>query len=103
MSAFDRHIGHRQHFTRASLTTALVAAGFTVDRVYRSGFPFFNLYRGIVISRGERLAAEVDSRRRGFSAFLGDTVMAVFRGLFRFTLLDAPGGWQIVAVARKAA
>ena len=49
MSAFDRHIGHRAHFTKASAPRVLEAAGFTVRTVVRAGFPFFNLYRLVVI------------------------------------------------------
>lgn len=55
MSAFDRHIGHRQHFTRRKITTMLKATGFRVERVYLAGFPFFNLYRLSIIARGRRL------------------------------------------------
>ncbi|HEY8995358.1 MAG TPA: class I SAM-dependent methyltransferase [Lacunisphaera sp.] len=102
MSAFDRHIGHRQHFTRQSIAGFLEQAGYRVERVYLSGFPFFNLYRGVVIARGESLAGDVSSGGRGFAARLADGVMAVFRGLFRLNLLDSPFGWQVVAVARKA-
>lgn len=101
MSAFDRHIGHRQHFTRQSIARVLEGAGFTVERVYLSGFPFFNLYRLVVIARGEKLATDVDSGHQGASGRLARAVMAVFRGLFRFNLLDFPLGWQVVAVARK--
>ncbi len=102
MSAFDRHIGHRQHFTRESISRCLVAGGFTVERVYLSGFPFFNLYRCVVIARGENLAADVNTGQQGFSAWLAGAVMAVFRGLFRLNLTNSPFGWQVVAVARKA-
>jgi len=101
MSAFDRHIGHRRHFSRSSIGLVLGEAGFAVERVYLSGFPFFNLYRAIVIARGAALAADVDERRRGFSGWLAGAVMAVFRLLLRFTLMDSPWGWQVVAVARK--
>lgn len=101
MSAFDRHIGHRQHFTRASISRVLASAGFAVERVYLSGFPFFNLYRGVVIARGESLAEDVNSGQRGFSAWLAGAVMAVFRGLFKLNLMSSPFGWQVVAVARK--
>ena len=101
MSAFDRHIGHRQHFSRDSIRRVLEESGFAVERVYLSGFPFFNLYRATVISRGPALAADVDARHRGFSSAVANTVMALFRVLFRFTLLDSPWGWQVVAVARK--
>lgn len=101
MSAFDRHIGHRQHFTRDSIGRVLTEAGFAVEKIHLSGFPFFNLYRGIVIARGEKLAADVDTGQGGFSARLADAVMAVFRGLFRLNLTNSPFGWQVVAVARK--
>jgi len=63
MSAFDHHIGHRQHFTRASITAPLQQSGFEVERVTLSGFPFFNLYRGVVIARGEKLATDVTVSR----------------------------------------
>jgi SAM-dependent methyltransferase len=102
MSAFDRHIGHRQHFTRSSISRCLEDAGFAVDRVYMAGFPFFNVYRCVVIARGESLVADVDAGHRGFSAWLAGVVMAVFRGVFRFNLMDSALGWQVVAVARKA-
>ena len=99
MSAFDRHIGHRQHFTKKSLTKVLEDGGFIVHRVFRSGFPFFNLYRGVVISRGERLASEVEE---GSGSFLADLAMAAFGVLFNFNLTDSPFGWQMVAVASKS-
>src|SRR2546423_2245665 len=56
MSAFDRHIGHRQHFNRRKIRSILEQAGYSVQRVYLAGFPFFNLYRLLVIARGKRLA-----------------------------------------------
>jgi len=101
MSAFDRQIGHRTHFTRESIRRVAEEAGFSVERVCLSGFPFFNLYRLVVIARGERLGSDVASGQHGFSARLAQAVMAVFRGLFRFNLMDFPLGWQVVAVARK--
>jgi cyclopropane fatty-acyl-phospholipid synthase-like methyltransferase len=100
MSAFDKHIGHRQHFTKRSLTRVLEAGGFTVHRVLRAGFPFFNLYRGVVISRGEKLAGEVET---GSGSFLADLAMMAFGVLFNFNLTDSPFGWQMVAVASKSA
>jgi SAM-dependent methyltransferase len=101
MSAFDRHIGHRRHFTRKSVGRVLREAGFAVERVYLAGFPFFNLYRAAVIARGGKLAADVETGRSGGSALLANAVMAGFRGLFRFNLIDFPFGWQVLAVARK--
>lgn len=101
MSAFDRHIGHRRHFDRAAIRQILAAAGFATERVYLSGFPFFNLYRGMVIARGERLATDVEAGQGGFSARLAAAAMGMFRGLFRLNLSDSPFGWQVVAVARR--
>ncbi|HVZ65786.1 MAG TPA: class I SAM-dependent methyltransferase [Lacunisphaera sp.] len=101
MSAFDRHIGHRQHFTRESIGRVVRDAGFEIERTYLSGFPFFNLYRCVVILRGEQLARDVDHAQRGFAVWLAGVVMAIFRGLFRLNLLDSPFGWQVIAVARK--
>jgi ubiquinone/menaquinone biosynthesis C-methylase UbiE len=102
MSAYDRHIGHRRHFTRESLTRYLEEGGFTVEKVFLAGFPFFNLYRMTVIARGEKLVAEVQAGAEGGSSALAGFVMGIFRFLFRFNFLSTPFGWQVVAVARKA-
>ncbi len=101
MSAFDRHIGHRQHFDRRKIWTMLEQAGYSVERTYLIGFPFFNLYRLLVIARGKRLACDVETKSAGTSAGLADFVMKVFRVLFHANLLDSPFGWQVVATARK--
>ena len=101
MSAFDRVIGHRQHFTRDSIQKVLDAAGFETQRVYMAGFPFFNLYRLTVIARGQKLADDVKAGQQGAASRLASAVMAVFRFLFRANILDTPFGWQVVAVARN--
>jgi SAM-dependent methyltransferase len=101
MSAFDRHIGHRRHFDRRTIGTALQKAGFAVDHVSLAGFPFFNLYRTVVIARGRKLVVDADAAHRGTSAWLANVVMAAFRGLFRFNLPHCPFGWQVVAVAHR--
>jgi 2-polyprenyl-3-methyl-5-hydroxy-6-metoxy-1,4-benzoquinol methylase len=101
MSAFDHHIGHRRHFTRESITETMTAAGFSVDEVYLAGFPFFNLYRLVVIARGKRLATDVDAGQAGASGVIARMAMAVFRALFRLNLMNSPFGWQVVAVGRK--
>lgn len=102
MSAFDQHIGHRQHFTRESIRTVLEDAGYSIDRVWLSGFPFFNLYRAMVILRGGKLTEDIESGRSGWGSTLANMAMAMFRGLFRFNLWNSPWGWQVVAIARKA-
>lgn len=102
ISAFDRHIGHRQHFDRRKICSVLEQAGYLVERTYLSGFPFFNLYRLLVIARGRRLARDVETKSAGMSSGLASFVMKVFRVLFHANLLDSPFGWQVVATARKA-
>jgi len=97
MSAFDIHLGHRRHYTKAALRALLDHAGFTVETVAAAGFPTFNLYRLVVIARGGKLVDDVN----GNPGLLARAVMAMFGVLLRFALPDAPWGWQIVAAARK--
>jgi SAM-dependent methyltransferase len=99
-SAFDLHIGHRRHYTPTMLRELLESSGFTVLRATTAGFPFFNLYRLVVILRGRRLIADVDSAEQGFAAILARAVMGIFRWLFAFNLTGTTLGWQTIAVAR---
>lgn len=101
ISAFDRHIGHRQHFNKVSICRVLESAGFEVIRAYRAGFPFFNLYRLTVIARGNRLIDDVRTEQGGAPSRLALAVMAAYRKLFHFNQTDSPFGWQIVAVVKK--
>ena len=101
MSAFDRYIGHRRHFTRESIRAVLEQAGFVVNGVRMAGFPFFNLYRLAVIARGKKLARDVEAGHKGAASIFADFVMAVFRLLFRLNYADSTLGWQVVAIARK--
>jgi hypothetical protein len=99
MSAFDRHIGHRRHFDRRSAGEVMEAGGFDVERVRGAGFPFFNLYRMLVIARGRKLARDVEGEH-GASSAMAKLVMRVFGVLFRLNLGDSSFGWQIVAIGR---
>lgn len=103
MSAFDRYIGHRQHFTREKIRAVLEQAGYSVDSVRLSGFPFFNAYRLTVILRGRRLAMDIAETSGNGPGRLAVLAMAVFRFLFRFNLGNSPFGWQVIAVARTRA
>jgi SAM-dependent methyltransferase len=100
MSAFDRHIGHRRHFSPDALRDILERAGFEVDKTTGAGFPQFNLYRLVVIQRGKRLVHEVSSTNSGLSAAAARAAMAVFNGLFGLGTIQTRLGWQVVAVAR---
>jgi SAM-dependent methyltransferase len=99
MSAFDRHIGHRRHFTPDELGALLSEAGFEVESASGAGFPFFNLYRSVVILRGRRLVEDVSGGGTGSESRLARAAMAAFRPLFRLNRLRGERGWQTVAVA----
>lgn len=98
MSAFDRAIGHRRHFTPRSLRLLLEDAGFHVEWTRRTGFPFFNLYRFVVIARGRRLTRDVRATEESATP-IAAAAMRAFDRLFRFNLDRAPLGWQIVGLA----
>lgn len=102
-SALDRHIGHRRHYDPASLRQLLGDAGFRVMRVERAGFPFFNLYRLLVIARGKALIGDIDLRDASpGSGWRGRVLKYVswgFATAFKLNTADTPLGWQLVAVA----
>lgn len=102
MSAFDKYIGHQQHFTIKSLSRVHQEAGFRPTRSRRAGFPFFNLYRFTVIARGSRLIKDARSGEGESPSALALAVMAGYRMLFRLNLSDSPFGWQLVTTSRKA-
>jgi hypothetical protein len=103
MSQLDHHIGHRQHFSPETLRSLLVQAGLEVEAATRAGFPFFNLYRMIVVMRGRTLVDDVSANNDGASSRWARATMRVFGVLFRLNAASGPWGWQIVAVARKPA
>ena len=97
MSAFDRTIGHRRHFTAEALGDLLRTAGLGIDWVHGAGFPFFNLYRLAVIARGEELAQDLAQTALPLSA---RAAMAAFDRLLRVSRTAGSRGWQIAACAR---
>jgi 2-polyprenyl-3-methyl-5-hydroxy-6-metoxy-1,4-benzoquinol methylase len=100
-SAFDRHIGHHQHFSATLLRSVLTDAGYGVDRVLRAGFPFFNVYKLAVIARGKRLVADVENRAPGAAPSTPEMLVTrLFDVGFRHNRDDFPLGWQMAAVAR---
>ncbi len=99
-SAFDRHIGHRQHFAPSGLRRLLQDAGFDVEYVARAGFPFFNLYRLAVIARGRRLIADLEHPPAEGHRGAQGPVLAFFDRAFRLNVQSSPFGWQMVAVGR---
>jgi len=98
-SAFERHIGHREHFTPNRLRLLLQQTGFEVELATGAGFPFFNLYKCTGYLRGERLIEDVRRSADGQPASrTAMAAMAVFRVLFQFNLRSSPWGWQIVGI-----
>jgi len=97
MSAFDKHIGHRAHFTQARLERVLRDAGLEVDEVQGAGFPFFNLYRLTVIARGKRLINDAEGDLPGPAR----AAIWAFSRLFRLNKVEGSRGWQLLAVARE--
>jgi SAM-dependent methyltransferase len=93
MSAFDRHIGHRRHFSVGSVRRLLNDSGFAAERVTGIGLPFFNLYRLVVIGRGRRLVHAPTS-------FPARLAMGGFGRLLAVPQPHTRWGWQLVAVAR---
>jgi hypothetical protein len=102
MSAFDRFIGHRRHFDKETIRSVLQDAGFEATKVMLAGFPFFNLYRLMVIGRGEKLAADLKKRKRSWLVrALLNSMGKIMGVLSHLNLPDSRFGWQVVAVARN--
>lgn len=98
-TAFDKHIGHQRHFTKRSLSEVLETSGFEILAVRRAGFPFFNLYKLVVLLRGRALVADLDRDSPARSSRLSDVVQRGFGEAFRWNLSSTPFGWQLYAMA----
>jgi SAM-dependent methyltransferase len=99
MSSFDRFIGHRRHFTARDLRSLLSSAGFEVESLRRVGFPFFNLYRLLVIVRSDALIRDATTKGSAAISLPARVVLGAFGLLFRFNVSAVPFGWQLVARA----
>ena len=100
MSVFDRHIGHHRHWKSSEIDEVLLRSGYSPVLSTRVGFPFFNLYRGLVILRGRKLIDDLSIESpEGFSG--ARATMAVLDRLIRSNLNSSKRGWQTVAVARS--
>jgi SAM-dependent methyltransferase len=100
-SAFDLHIGHRRHYDPRALADLLSRSGFEDVVTFGAGFPFFNLYRLVVVARGRRLVQDIAIQDEGGSlSRAARLTMSAFDLLFRLNLMGTPWGWQIVGTAR---
>jgi SAM-dependent methyltransferase len=100
-SAFDRHIGHRDHFTTKRLRSILVDAGFSPEGVWAAGFPFFNLYKLAIIAQVQRFVEGLEASPDAPSR-LQTIGSKIFKLAFKANLTKTPLGWQMLAVARKS-
>jgi len=102
MNAFEKSIGHRQHFRPDTIAQVVTSAGLRVLKVQRAGFPFFNLYKivGYLMGNKIREGAEKSSGGGGPSGIMR-LALKVFDLLFRFNLENTPFGWQLVLLAQN--
>lgn len=100
-SDFDKYIGHRRHFSKSSLTQLFSdAKNYSLKKVYKSGFPFFNLYRLVVILRGAKLKSDVQLEEMGVTNKVALIVMRIFGLLFKANLRNSLFGWQMLVIAQ---
>lgn len=97
-TAFDRHIGHRQHFRGDGLQTMMQGAGLDDVQIFRAGFPTFNIYKSALLVRGEKLVEDVAS---GNASNAPGLVMRIFeRGFASAVTRNSPFGWQLLGVGK---
>jgi hypothetical protein len=99
-SAFDKHIGHREHFTPKTLRRLVEASGYQVEEIRRAGFPFMNLYKCVVILRGRKLIQDASTASSSMESWPARCLLGLFHFLFRFNFADSKWGWQLIAVIK---
>jgi 2-polyprenyl-3-methyl-5-hydroxy-6-metoxy-1,4-benzoquinol methylase len=102
MNAFEKSIGHRQHFTPETISRLVADCGLRVIRVERAGFPFFNLYKIAGYLRGDRIRVDAETKSTGEGpAGVMKLALRTFDILFKFNLRSTPFGWQLVVVSEN--
>lgn len=96
MSAFDKHIGHRKHWRPHEIDILFQDAGYSPISVSSVGFPFFNLYRCLVILRGKKLIEDMNAESFGTISLAARAVMTMFGRLIRPNLNSSHWGWQML-------
>jgi SAM-dependent methyltransferase len=102
MTKLDHHIGHRKHYDRNSLENLLREGGFENLEIYQAGWPFFNLYRLMLLARGESLVDDVSIHTSRIKISAIKIIGTIFSMLFRLNAKNFRGGWQMFAIARKS-
>ncbi|MCK9419444.1 MAG: class I SAM-dependent methyltransferase [Nitrospirae bacterium] len=101
MSKLDIHIGHRRHYNKYSLSKLLQQCGFNKIQIVSAGWPFFNLYRLMLLFRGDKLVNDVSFNTSAIKTRLIQMVGLLFSLLFRGNINSSKYGWQIIAIATK--
>lgn len=97
-TAFDKHIGHRRHYSAPSLCEVLTEAGLDVQRVLRAGFPFFNCYKLAVMANGRRLIQSTRGTPGRSPSRLEAGMLRAFDAAFSYNSEDSTFGWQMAAL-----
>lgn len=94
----EQLVGHRRHFSQRQMRELLESAGFTVERVWNTGFPFHDLSKWYANLDPEGSMEAFGARAYGLRQNL---VCAALRAAFK---LNSSGrGAQLFAVARRPA
>jgi ubiquinone/menaquinone biosynthesis C-methylase UbiE len=100
MSSFDRYIGHRKHYKSSDIGTLFREVGYETEQISRAGFPFFNLYRWLVVLRGDKIIRDATARQNRPASLSARVAMGIFAPLFHLNFDSSPWGWQMVGTAR---
>jgi len=98
-TAFDKSIGHRRHFDKQELASILKTVGIVNIKVRRLGFPFFDMYRLIVLLSGKYLVDAANNAELDQSKF-AHIVMRAFSLLLRANPNFIPFGLQLIATGK---
>jgi SAM-dependent methyltransferase len=101
MTKLDFHIGHRKHYDKGTLTSLLRNGGFDRISIICAGWPFFNLYRLMLLARGDALVGDVSVRTSALKTAIIKILGLTFACLFNLNFKNSPYGWQMIAIARK--
>jgi SAM-dependent methyltransferase len=100
MSAYDKHIGHRKHYSIRDLRQVFNSAGYKNIKIRARGFPFFNVYKIISILRGAKLIRDYEEISSRSSLSMTEKILAKIASFFFLLNIDLiPWGWQLVAIA----
>ena len=96
MGEFDKLIGHRKHYSKELLHHEITEAGLKVEEICCAGFPFYNVYRLLMLLKAGSLYKNSDKKDISQSKLV-KIGMKIFTFLFNFNFLNNRFGWSILA------